>query len=119
LRACRDSNECLIGAIADRSDIDDSLDWLLGTVKEPTGSSSWLYSDGETAVNNDLRSVSFRTNAAQKKALLGATRKLGIVSAEYGPPVVARSKPLDERKHSRKENTVMVEPDHEAVTKPP
>ena len=49
-----------------------------------------LYSGGEVAVNNDLisgQSVSARTRL-KKTSLLDVTRKLGIVSAEYGDPAV-------------------------------
>src|ERR1700732_4747813 len=54
----------------------------------------------------------FLIERAQKKpALLDATRKLGIVSAEYGDPVVfARPTARQQAQHGWKENTVMVEP---------
>jgi hypothetical protein len=63
-----------MGAIADRSDIDDSLDWLFGN----RGRADYVavVLPGQTTVNNDLisgQSVSARTRL-KKPPLLDATR---------------------------------------------
>jgi len=63
-----DSNECDDWSNPDRSDIDDSLNWLLGNrERADRGSVPVVLRWGNRSQQRSyLRSVSFRTNAAQK-----------------------------------------------------